>query len=38
MRLFTLTSDLHGELAKNAHNEQFIKDIEAAVGADFRLS
>ena len=35
MRLFTLTSDLHGELAKNAHNEQFIKDIEAAVGQAF---
>ena len=35
MRLFTLTSDLHGELAQNAHNEQFIKDIEAAVGAPF---
>ena len=35
MRLFTLTSDLHGELAKNAHNEQFIKDIEAAVGQTF---
>ena len=35
MRLYTLTSDLHGELAKNAHNEQFIKDIEAAVGTTF---
>ena len=32
MRLYTLTSDLHGELAQNAHNEQFIKDIEAAIG------
>ena len=35
MRLYTLTSDLHGELAKNAHNEQFIKDIEAAIGVTF---
>ena len=35
MRLFTLTSDLHGELARNAHNEQFIKDIEAALGEPF---
>ena len=35
MRLYTLTSDLHGELARNAHNEQFIKDIEAAVGQPF---
>ena len=35
MRLYTLTSDLHGELAKNAHNEQFIKDIEEAIGATF---
>ena len=35
MRLYTLTSDLHGELAKSAHNEQFIKDIEAAIGATF---
>lgn len=35
MRLYTLTSDLHGELAKNAHNEQFIKDIEAAIGQTF---
>ena len=35
MRLYTLTSDLHGELAQNAHNEQFIKDIEAAVGQTF---
>ena len=35
MRLFTLTSDLHGELARNAHNEQFIKDIEALLGQPF---
>ncbi len=35
MRLYTLTSDLHGELAKSAHNEQFIKDIEAAIGTTF---
>lgn len=35
MRLYTLTSDLHGELAKNAHNEQFIKDIEEAIGESF---
>lgn len=35
MRLFTLTSDLHGELARNAHNEPFIKDIEAALGEPF---
>jgi len=35
MRLYTLTSDLHGELAQNAHNEQFIKDIEAAIGQPF---
>ena len=35
MRLYTLTSDLHGELAQNAHNEQFIKDIEAAIGEPF---
>ena len=35
MRLFTLTSDLHGELARKAHNEQFIKDIEAALGEPF---
>ena len=35
MRLYTLTSDLHGELAQNAHNEQFIKDIEAALGQTF---
>lgn len=35
MRLYTLTSDLHGELAKSAHNEQLIKDIEAAIGTTF---
>ena len=35
MRLYTLTSDLHGELSRNAHNEQFIKDIEAALGQEF---
>ncbi len=35
MRLYTLNSDLHGELAKSAHNEQFIKDIEAAIGTTF---
>ena len=35
MRLYTLTSDLHGELTRNAHNEQFIKDIEAAIGESF---
>ena len=35
MRLYTLTSDLHGELSKNAHNEQFIKDIETAIGQSF---
>lgn len=35
MRLYTLTSDLHGELARNAHNEQFIKDIEEAIGERF---
>lgn len=35
MRLYTLTSDLHGELTRNAHNEQFIKDIEAAIGEPF---
>lgn len=35
MRLFTLTSDLHGELARKAHNEQFIKDIEAELGESF---
>ena len=35
MRLFTLTSDLHGELARNAHNEPFIKEIEAALGERF---
>jgi len=35
MRLYTLTSDLHGELAHNAHNEQFIKDIEEAIGETF---
>ncbi len=35
MRLYTLTSDLHGELAKSAHNEQFIKDIEVAIGTTF---
>jgi len=35
MRLFTLTSDLHGELARNAHNERFIKDIENALGEPF---
>ena len=35
MRLYTLTSDLHGELAQNARNEQFIKDIEAAIGQPF---
>ncbi len=35
MRLYTLTSDLHGELAHNAHNEQFIKDIEEAIGERF---
>jgi len=35
MRLYTLTSDLHGELAHSAHNEQFIKDIEEAIGETF---
>ena len=35
MRLYTLTSDLHGELAHNAHNEQFIRDIEEAIGETF---
>ena len=35
MRLYTLTSDLHGELAHSAHNEQFIKDIEEAIGESF---
>ena len=35
MRLYTLTSDMHGELARNAHNEPFIKDIEAALGEPF---
>ena len=35
MRLYTLTSVLHGELAHNAHNEQFIKDIEEAIGEIF---
>ena len=35
MRLFTLTSDLHGELAHSAHTEQFIKDIEASLGEPF---
>lgn len=35
MRLYTLTSDLHGELAHSAHNEQFIKDIEEALGESF---
>jgi len=35
MRLYTLTSDLHGELAHSAHNEQFIKDIEEAIGEPF---
>ena len=37
MRLFTLTSDLHGELAKTAHNEKFIKDIEAVLGESFEF-
>lgn len=35
MRLYTLTSDLHGELARSARNEQFIKDIETALGEEF---
>ena len=35
MRLYTLTSDLHGELASSARNEQFIKDIEATLGEPF---
>ena len=35
MTLFTLTSDLHGELARNAHNEPFIKDIESVLGERF---
>ena len=35
MRLYTLTSDLHSDLARNAHNEQFIKDIEEAIGEPF---
>ena len=35
MRLFTLTSDLHGELARKAHNEPFIKEIEAELGEPF---
>ena len=33
--LYTLTSDLHGELAKTASGEPFIKDIEAAMGEPF---
>lgn len=33
--LYTLTSDLHGELAANAAGEQFIKDVESALGEKF---
>ncbi len=37
MKLFTLTSDLHSELARTAAREQFIKDIEAAMGQEFHI-
>jgi len=33
--IFSLTSALHSETAKNASEEQFIQDIEAAAGYDF---
>lgn len=35
MRLFSLTSDLHGEFCAPASEELFIKDIEAALGEPF---
>ena len=33
--LYTLTSDLHGEMARDARREPFIRDIEAALGEPF---
>lgn len=33
--LYTLTSDLHSELTRTASREQFIRDIEAALGSPF---
>lgn len=35
--LYTLTSDLHGELAATAASEPFIKEIESALGEKFQL-
>jgi L-fucose isomerase-like protein len=33
--LYTLTSDLHGEMARDARREPFIRDIEAVLGEPF---
>ncbi len=38
MRLFTLTSGLHGELSDDLHKEDFIRDIESALGESFDAS
>ena len=35
MKLYTLTSDLHGEFTMAARHEKFIKDIEIAMGESF---
>lgn len=35
MNLYTLTSDLHGEMSLNAREERFIQDIEKALGSEF---
>lgn len=35
MNLYTLTSDLHGEMSMVARQEKFIKDIEAVLGEPF---
>lgn len=35
MNLYTLTSDLHGEMSLNAREERFIQDIEKALDSGF---
>ena len=36
--LYTLTSSLHTEMADDVRREPFIKNIEAALGADFEIA
>ena len=36
--LYTLTSGLHTEMADDVRREPFVKNIEAALGADFEIA